>query len=84
MTSEDIQAELEKEPFTPMRLHLVSGKTFDIVRAESAYLLQASLMVLQPRHADGEESGYDLLSLWNIERIERPRGPLGPTRNPKG
>ena len=84
MTSDDIQAELDKDPFFPMRLHLVSGKTFDIEHAGTAFMLQASLMVLQLPHADGSESGYDLLSLWNIERIERPRGPLGPAADRKG
>ena len=74
MTSEDVKSELDKEPFRPMRLHLVSGKTFDITRPHSAFMLQNAVTVLQPRPAGGGESGYDLLSLRNIERIERPDG----------
>jgi hypothetical protein len=30
MTSEDVKAELEKDPFTSFRIHLVSGKTIDV------------------------------------------------------
>lgn len=84
MTSEDVKSELDKEPFRPMRLHLVSGKTVDITRPGSAFMLQNVVMVLQPRPPGGGESGYDLLSLRNIERIERAEGRILPSGRRKG
>ena len=74
--SDDVKSELDKEPFRPLRLHLASGKTFDIVKAGTAFMLQNAVMVLR-RSADDE---YDLLSLRNIERIE----PLGDGARPRG
>lgn len=73
MTSEDVRAELEKEPFIPLRFHLVSGKTVDVVTADAGWMLQNALFVFHkaPRGAD---AGYDVISLRNIERIEQVIG----------
>lgn len=71
MTSEDLRAELEREPFSPIELHLVSGKSVPIPTPGTAFLLQNSVMVLrgkQPGKVSVE--GYDVISLRNIERIE--------------
>lgn len=71
MTSEEIRSEIEKQPFAPLRLHLVSGKTVDILSDGIAWMLQNSVMVLQdPR----SHPRYDVVSLRNIERIEQMQG----------
>jgi len=44
---EDLRSELERHPFTPIRLHLVSGASFEIHQASDATLLQNAVMVLQ-------------------------------------
>jgi hypothetical protein len=67
MTSEDLRSELEKQPFVPLRLHLVSGKAIDVRHEWLAWMLQNSVLVLRP----GPQGGYDVLSLRNIERIEQ-------------
>ena len=67
MTSEDIRSELERVPFSPFRLHLVSGKTFDIQSGNNATLLQNALFIFHPP----PENGYDMIALRNIERIEQ-------------
>lgn len=67
----DLRSELEKHPFTPFRLHLVSGKTLDILRYDAATILQNSILVLHERAKHIEELGYDVVALRNIERLEQ-------------
>ena len=72
MTSEDVRSELEKMPFVPLRIHLVSGKTLEIQLPRSGWMLQNALMIL---HSDDviDDPGYDIVALRNIERIEQLR-----------
>jgi hypothetical protein len=76
MTSEDLRSELDREPFTPIRLHLVSGHSVEIRNARDAALLQNSVVVLHGFDPRFEEVGYDVISLRNIERIEQIRSAL--------
>ena len=70
MTSEDLRSQLERNPFQPIRVHLVSGKSLDVLTSGAAWMLKNAVMVLQdPR--GGENSRYDILALRNIERIEQ-------------
>ncbi len=72
MTSEDIRSELEKNPFVPLRFHLVSGKTIDVKVSYAAWMLQNAVMILQDPRIERERAGhYDIVSLRNIERIEQ-------------
>jgi hypothetical protein len=68
MTSEDIRSELERIPFSPFRLHLVSGKIFDVQNVNNVAMLQNAILVYQPL----PQNGYDVIALRNIERIEQP------------
>ncbi|HEV2293178.1 MAG TPA: hypothetical protein VGR35_04935 [Tepidisphaeraceae bacterium] len=73
MTEDDVIAELKRESFGPLRLHLVSGKTLDILGPNTAHPLTNTLLVLRnpvTRTATRAE-GFDLISYHNIERIER-------------
>ena len=74
MTSEDLRSELERYPFSPLRLHLVSGKTIEVASAGQAWMLQNAVMILPQPSETGTrpESGYDIVALRNIERLERP------------
>jgi hypothetical protein len=71
MTSQDIQQELDREPFVPLRLHLASGQKINIEYPNSAFVRQNTLLIvhrLAPRtHAIGN---YDVVPLQLIERIE--------------
>ena len=74
MTFKEMEAELERQPFVPLRIHLVSGKTVRIAAPNAAWLLQSSLMILhgsRPGKVTGE--GYDVIALRNVERIEQAR-----------
>ena len=71
MTSEDLRSELEKQPYRPLRLHLVSGNAVDVPSPDSAYMLQNAVVLLHPNVPEGTEPGYDVVSLRNIERIEQ-------------
>jgi hypothetical protein len=73
MTSEDVRSELEKHPFTPLRFHLVSGKSIEIVATGQAWMLQNAVMIIPKPQAAGmsEDDGYDIVALRNIERLER-------------
>ena len=71
MTSEDIRGELEREPFRPFRLHLVSGKDIAVKSPNDAHLLQNSLMVFfGTKPGSRVAEGYDVISFRNIERLE--------------
>ena len=72
MTPEDVNQELDREPFVPLRLHLSSGQKIEIEYPDSAFVRQNTLLVvhrLAPRtHAIGN---YDVIALRLIERIEQ-------------
>jgi hypothetical protein len=67
MTSEDVRSELDRQPFRPLRLHLVSGKTIDVTATGQAYMLQNAVMIVPDPRADR----YDVVALRNIERLEQ-------------
>ena len=71
MTSEDVRSEIEREPFIPLRLHLVSGKTVDVLNVNDAAVLQNSVMIFPGKRDRLRERDYHIVALRNIERIER-------------
>ena len=72
MTKKDLIAELDGDPFRPLRLHMVSGKVMDIVGPNAAHPLSDALLVLRnPILGSSQAEGYDVLAYYNIERIER-------------
>ena len=71
MTSEDIRSELEKLPFIPFRLHLVSGNFIDVMMISSAEMLQNAILVFHSDRGPNEETLYDVIALRNIERLEQ-------------
>jgi hypothetical protein len=72
MTDEQIKEELDIEPFKPLRLHLVSGKTLDVLRPDAVMPLRDRLLLFRnmAKSGRGAES-YDIVSYQNIERIEQ-------------
>ncbi len=72
MTEEHLLEELGVEPFKPLRFHLVSGKTIDVLRADAAMPLRDRLLVFRNLSAEGRRAeGYDIIAFANIERIEQ-------------
>jgi hypothetical protein len=71
MTSEDLQQELEREPFVPLRLHLASGQKIDIQHPGSAFVRQNTLLVVHRLAPNTVAIGnYDVVAFRLIERIE--------------
>jgi hypothetical protein len=46
MTHDNIQSELDRDPFIPFRLHLVSGNNVDIPHSAAAFMLQQAVLIL--------------------------------------
>jgi hypothetical protein len=71
MTAEDMQQELDREPFVPLRLHLASGQKIDVEYPGTAWVRQNTLLVVHPIGPKTSRIGeYDVISLRLIERIE--------------
>jgi hypothetical protein len=72
MSEDEIVSELDKDPFRPFRLHMVSGKVFDILAPNVAHLLSNSPLILRnPVLGTRRAGGYDVIGYHNIERIEQ-------------
>ena len=69
MTRKEIEDELNRTPFVPLRLHLVSGGTLDISNSGEGWMLKHSILVTKRRK--NREPSYNVVSLTGIERIER-------------
>jgi hypothetical protein len=75
MTAKEMEAELTREPFVPLRLHLVSGKSVEVPRAGVAWLMQNAVLVFQnAKVGRAMVDGYDVIALRNIERVEQRVG----------
>jgi hypothetical protein len=76
VTRDEVEAELFRIPFHPFRLHLVSGKTVDVNDAGDGWMFKRSILITRRRKSG--QGGYNVVSLMNIERLER----LDELRNP--
>jgi hypothetical protein len=75
MTSEDLQQELQRRPFVPLRLHLSSGQTIDIPYSGTAWVRQNTVLIVHPLEPNSAAIGnYDVIALRLIERIELTDG----------
>ncbi len=72
MTMDNLASELERQPFVPIRLHLVSGKIVGIRFSGAAvYFLENALLILRQKEPGNRApDGYDVISVNNIERVE--------------
>lgn len=82
-TPENIREFLDREPFIPFRLIMSSGKSYDVVTANSAALLKSEAFVVYP---DGEHWAHvPFLHISSIETIRNGRGKRdGPPRRKRG
>ena len=72
MTEDEIVAELIKDPFQPICLHMASGKVIDILTPNAAHTLTNSLLVLRnPVAGTPRAEGYDVIAYDHIERVEQ-------------
>ena len=73
MTKDEVQAELKRDPFVPLRLYLTNGKSFDVPFREVAQLLgnDQVLVLIGLKQGTHQARSYDTFSLANIARIEQ-------------
>jgi hypothetical protein len=84
MTSEDVQQELDREPFVPLRLHLTSGQRIDIKYPSTAWVRQNTLLIVHPLAPHTSAIGnYDVVALRLIEKIEQMNGNGRRRRSPR-
>ena len=77
MQKEAVVAELDREPFVPLRLHLTKGRKYDVPERRAAHMLGYGLLVLIGlKPGSVQAKGYDTFAFDAIERIE----PLGGKR----
>jgi hypothetical protein len=72
MLKEEVKAELGREPFVPLRLHLRNGDKFDIPFRDIAHVLRSGLLVLIGlKRGTRQAKGYTTYVFEDIVRIER-------------
>ena len=74
MTRETIQGYVKEEPFRPFRLHVVSGRTFDIRHPELIKVLSRTLLVFKalsdPQDLTDEWETVSLTLIESISHLE--------------
>lgn len=72
MIRNDIRELLDRDPFTPFRLILSSGKNYDVLNPETTVLLKSEIFIAFP---DGESwSVVPLLHVTALETLANGRG----------
>jgi hypothetical protein len=67
-----VQAELDREPFVPLRFHLASGKTIDVRHPNSAFMMDFAVLILHRLRPRTSAIGkYDVINLRLIEKVEQ-------------
>lgn len=72
MTFEEVRDELLREPFIPFRVHLSSGKKYDIPFRDAARLMSYGFLVFIGKKYEGSHrsKGFDRFPYDDIVRIE--------------
>jgi hypothetical protein len=77
MTKQTINDYIKAEPFRPFRLHLVSGRTFDIRHPELLKVLQSTILIFKAAGGSEDLSDeWDTVSLVLIESISHLEAPV--------
>jgi hypothetical protein len=76
MTPQTMLGYVKAEPFRPFRLHLVSGRTFDVRHPEMIKVLRSNVLIFKntgetPDLPDEWES-VSLMLIESISRLEAP------------
>lgn len=68
---------LHAEPFHPFRIHMASGKTFDVGRPKMMRVGRESLLLFTPTVEDPDVwDGWQTVSLARIDRVSPLDSPL--------
>jgi hypothetical protein len=83
MIKQDVHAQLTREPFAPLRIHLTDGRAFDVPFKDVAHLLGYGVLVLIGlKEGTHQAKAYDRFFFEQIDRIEPlpPRARRRPRR----
>jgi hypothetical protein len=84
MSKDQIEAELARDPFVPLRLHLRSGKTINIPFREVAHVMGRDMLLLKGANLRTHQAkGYLTFDFEDVIRIEHLRGGKGGQRRRK-
>lgn len=78
-TPENIQELLNREPFLPFRLIMTSGKTYEVLSANSAALLKSEVFIVSPYSDQGAHvpfsyvASIETLANGQTRRSTRPK-----------
>jgi hypothetical protein len=71
MTPEALRAELRRQPFMPLRIHLTDGKSYDVRHPEMVLVKQRELYIgTETSPGSGVAGECDLVSLLHVVRVE--------------
>lgn len=72
MLKKEVQTELRREPFVPLRIHLKNGKHYDVPFREVAHMLGYGVLILIGlKQGSVQAQGYDRFPFDHIVRIEQ-------------
>jgi hypothetical protein len=82
MTKEEGKVEFAREPFVPLRIHLMDGRQFNIPFREMTWLLGYGVLVFKGMKPGSRQAkGFDQFPFEKIQRIEqRPARVVGKRR----
>jgi hypothetical protein len=74
MLKEEVRAELTRDPFVPLRLHLKGGRKFDVPFRDVAHMLGYGVLVfIGLKEGTHQAKAYDRFPFDHIIRIEKLR-----------
>ncbi len=74
MRRQEVEAELSREPFVPLRLHVTRSRKYVVAERRAAHVLGSDLLVLIGlKPGSVKAKGFDTFPFEAIERVE----PLG-------
>lgn len=78
MSPQEIQAQLRRQPFIPLRMHMSDGSSYDIRHPELAIVTRTVIMIAL---YNGSDSGMPELGIscdpLHVTRLEPPAAPAG-------
>jgi hypothetical protein len=71
MTREEVKAELDREPFLPLRIYHRDGRVFLVRNPKEVWVLGTALFIAYPERPGSRAiTGHDLVSYIHIDRVE--------------
>jgi hypothetical protein len=75
MNPQVLAQELNREPFIPLRIHLVDGRTVDIINPGLCFIAHLSLYVFAGKPHDALAEDVEVISLRGIASVKTLSAP---------